>query len=754
VKITPDGKVKVLDFGLAKAMDSAPATALSNSPTLLSMGASNAGALIGTASYMSPEQAKGKTADRRADIWAFGCVLFEMLTGKQTFAGEDVADILSRVLQREPEWTMLPAVVPPAIKKLLQLCLQKDARKRRSDAADVRIDIELVLNEVPEAITSPARSHSRERLWITTAGILVIALVAVVFVHFRETPPQQHSLLFQIAPPGTALPQFPTISPDGQRLAFVASSGGPPQIWIRSLDALESKPLAGTENSTYPFWSPDGTNIGFFVEGKLKKVAIAGGPAQTLCDAISGRGGTWNRDGVILFSQGPNSPILRVSSAGGVTTAVTTVAGGESAAGGHRFPSFLPDGVHFLYNAAADKPDASGIYLGSLDGTPSLRLLSDQSNALYALPVVPGGAAHLLFRREDTLMAQPFDPRGLRATGEMFPVAEHVPISANVQFGAFSVSANGILVYRTAADIRDRQLVWVDRNGKRTGIAGKPNAIFGVAISPDEKTVAVTVGTRNKSDIWLQDLRRDVLTRFTFRSGISYSPVWSPDGARLIFAFQGAGVYATEILQKRAAGNAAEELLLHAGINGVPQDESPDAKWIVYQQDGGKTGDDIWLLPMGKGSAGDNKPIPYLQTPFVEAGAKFSPDGKWMAYQSNESGQNQVYVQSVPAGAGKWQVSTTGGLAPLWRSDGKEIFYIAPDQKLMAVPIKLGSTVEPEAPEALFSLPPPALVQFNSNSYAPSKDGQRFLVIAPADAKDTAVPAITVVTNWQADLKK
>jgi serine/threonine protein kinase/Tol biopolymer transport system component len=756
VKITPEGGVKVLDFGLAKAIESTPThPALSNSPTLMSVGATNAGVILGTAAYMSPEQAKGRAVDKRTDIFAFGAVLYEMLTGRQAFEGEDVTQILARLLEREPDLSRLPLGVPPRIRELLRLCLQKDIRKRRSDAADVRIDIELALSEPPDAMPLPAASRTHERVWMAVAGVLVIAIAGLAFVHFREIPPLQHPLRFQIAPTGTAVPEFLTISPDGRRLALVASGAGPRQLWIRAMDTLESKPLAGTEDATYPFWSPDGTNIGFFAQGKLKKIAIAGGPAQTLCDATSGRGGSWNRDGVILFSQGPISPILGVSAAGGVPTPVITVAGADSAVAGHRFPAFLPDGIHFLYNAGSAKPDAAGIYLGSLAGTVPVRILPDVSNALYAPPAVPGGVAHLLFRRGgDILMAQPFDPRTLRATGEMFPVAEHVTISANAGFGAFSVSETGILVYRTFDEAASRQLVWIDRSGKRAGIVGKPNRIRQLAISPDERTVALEIvtPTGENLDIWLQDLRRDALTRFTFRSGVSGSPVWSPDAANLIFFSRpGAGAGSTDILQRLTAGNAGEEVLLGAaGINGLPDDLSSDGRWVVYQKDGGKTGTDLWLLPLAGRALGDNKPIPYLQTPFVESDARFSPDGKWMVYASNESGQNQVYVQAVPAGAGKWQISTAGGSAPHWRSDGKEIFYIALDQKLMAVPIKLGPVVEPGTPQVLFPFPP-VPTGLSSFDYGPSKDGQRFLVNAPADA---TAPPITVVINWQADLKK
>ena len=540
---------------------------------------------------------------------------------------------------------------------------------------------------------------------MTLAAVFLIALAALALVHFRETQSAQQSVRFQIESPGAAGAGFPTMAPDGRYLAFVANNGGPNQVWVHAMDTLESRALTGTDEATYPFWSPDGANIGFFAQGKLKKIAIAGGPPQTLCDATSGRGGTWNRDGVILFSAGPASPLFRVPAAGGIPTPITKVIGGDLASG-HRFPAFLPDGIHFFYNAGADKPDAAGIFIGSLDGTPAVRVLPDVSNALYAPPTAPGGAAYLFFRREDTLMALPFDSRALTATGDMFPVAEQVTNSGNNGFGAFSVSENGMLAFHTGGAAANRQLVWMDRGGKRLGVVGKAGAVEGFTISPDEKTVASWIVAGTQTDIWLQDIGRDVITRFTFRSGFSGSPVWSPDGTRLIFGFRATGVYSLDFFQKAAAGNPEEELLLRGGINANPNDWSPDGKWIAYRQDSGKTGTDLWLLPGPPGSRGasaDSKPISYLQTPFNESDARFSPDGKWIAYQSNESGQNQVYVQSIPTGGGKWQISTSGGSAPRWRRDGKEIFYVSADQKLMAVPISPSSWAPQSSPAHLSS---------------------------------------------------
>jgi len=746
VKVTPEGVVKLLDFGLAKAFTNpreGPIATGENSPTL-TMGATEVGVILGTAAYMSPEQARGKAVDKRADIWSFGVVLYELLTDERLFSGEDAAETLAAVIHKQPNL----AKVPREARRLLEECLQKDPKRRLRDIGDAqRLLSRDSDGAVPIAPPAPLSRFAGRlgRIAVAAAITFALAAAAVSLVHFREIPPVERSLRFQIPPPGAGRADYLSLSPDGRSLAFVASSGAQYQIWVRAMATLESRALAGTENATYPFWSPDGAYLGFFAEGKLKKIAVAGGPPQTLCDATSGRGGTWNRDGVILFSPGPTSAIFRVSAAGGVRTPLTKVAEGGSG-GGHRFPFFLPDGVHFLYNSGSDKADAAGLYLGSLNGDSATRILPDNTNALYAPPANGKGTGHLLFRREETLMAQPFDLKSLKAAGDMFPVAERVPTSVNAGLGAYAVSENGTLAYRSGAQTENRELVWLDRAGKRLGVLGKPGEYWQLEISPDEKTVAVVMGNPARSDVWLEDVARGVVTRFTFRPGLNAFPVWSPDGSRLVFSLLSLNLYFSDVYQKAAGGNGQEELLLHAGLNGFPGDWSPDAKWIVYTRTGQNTANDLWLLPL----EGDRKPVPYLQTPFDEQLARFSPDGKWMAYQSNESGQNQIYVQSVPPSGAKYQISAAGGTMPRWRRDGKELFYASADQKLMAVPIKLGSTVEPGTPQPLFPIPP---VRANV-SYAPSRDGQRFLVNVPAGGESAAAPPITVVTNWQAAQKK
>ena len=789
IKVRPDDTVKVLDFGLAKlavgggqpvgggGQLAAGSVPLSMSPTITSPAMmTGVGVILGTAAYMSPEQAKGREADKRSDIWAFGCVLFEMLTGKRAFDGEDVTETLAAILMREPDWTALPPTVPPFVRTLLQGCLAKDRRRRVADIstalfvldkgampgpqdpAYISQDPAYILKDAAAAQTTAAVSDvrrvlarsTRRRVAITVAAAILIGAVVAggaVWVAMRPASVTPATIRFQIPAPGASPAQMFTLSADGRYLAFIANTGGPNQVWVRAMDALESRALAGTDGATYPFWSPDGAYLGFFAQGKLKKIATGGGPAQTLCDVIDGRGGSWNRDGVILFSAGPASPILRVAAAGGVPAPVTRLPEGDAVAG-HRFPAFLPDGIHFLFNAIVNRPDAGGLYAGSLDRVAPLRVLPDQTNALYVPPDVPSGNGYLVFRRENTLMAQPFDPMALTLSGEMFPIAVEVPNSVNNGFGAFSVAEAGTLVYRTGGPAANRELVWADRSGRRLRVATKQGAFNGSpTISPNDRTAAARINTGDQADIWLQDMNRDVISRFTFGPGNEGAPVWSPDGSRLTYYSLAVGGATTDLHQKPASGNGREELLLHGGVNAFPSDWSSDGKWIVYRQTSQTTATDLWPLPLD----GDRKPIPYLQTPFNETNARFAPGlggvARWMAYQSNESGQDQIYVQAIPASGAKYQISTSGGTQPTWRRDGKELFYLSTDQKLMAVSIMLGASVEVGTPQELFA-------NSGVTGYAPSADGQRFLVNVPAGGDAAAAPPITVVLNWAAGLPK
>ncbi len=527
-------------------------------------------------------------------------------------------------------------------------------------------------------------------------------------------------------------------------LAFTATETGRRQLWVRPIDSLTAQVIPGTEDATYLFWSPDSANIAFFVPGKLKKIALAGGPPQTICDAPEGRGGSWNSDGVIVFSPGVGTAIERVSAAGGVPATVTKLEVKDEL---DRYPSFLPDKKHFLYLTSVGKPEFNGINAGSLDGSQPVHILSDASNSAFVSLEGSGGNGLLLFRREGTLMGVPFDARRLQIAGEVFPITEGVGTSGNTQHAAFSISENGVLAYGSGLlNASGDEMVWMDRAGKRLSAVGAQGRISDPAISPDGKSILYSLFNTagDASDLWLMDVARGVPSRSTFRSGISADGIWSPDGSTIVFQSDNVSIY-----RKPANGTGKEELLLNIGINNRPQDWSRDGKFVVYMSTtGGAGGYGLWLLPM----EGDHKPVPYLQTSFNQGDAQFSPDGKWMAYDSNESGQPQVYVQAIPANGAKWQVSPAGGTQPRWRRDGKELFYISADQKLMAVPVKSGAAFEAGAPQALFELDPVFPPIGGRFAYQPAADGQRFLVLSAAGG--TLAPPINVVINWQAGLKK
>jgi eukaryotic-like serine/threonine-protein kinase len=744
VKMTPEGMVKVLDFGLAKAFEGDMMTEnMSNSPTL-SRAATMQGVILGTAAYMSPEQARGKAVDKRTDIWAFGCVLYELLTGEQAFHGEDVTDILAAVVRAEPNWQGLPEATPLKVRDLLRRCLQKDKTLRLRDAGDARIEIHEAL-----AAPVPAETVAAQRQlplgWIALAAILLLTLGTLSFTHFSETAQPQRTARFQIPLPDKTSTVIFQLSPDGRALAFSAIEGCRGRLWVRPIDSLVARAVPGTEDANYPFWSPDSAYIGYFVPGKLKKVALAGGPPQTICDAPDGRGGTWNGEGVIVFSPGPGSALARVSAAGGVPTTLTKLRTPDELL---RFPMFLPDNQHFLYLSSSGKPETNGINVGSLDGAPPVRILSDESSAAYAPSEASGGNGVVLFRREGTLMGVPFDPRRLRTTGDVFPIAEDVGIFGNVNAAAFSVSHSGVLAYSTGellGGTQSRELAWMDRAGKRLGDVGQPGKISNMALSPDERRILFTLFNVAgvASDIWLLDVERGVPTRFTFRPGLSGGGIWSPDGSTSVFEYNNRAIY-----RKPTNGTGKEELLLTGGINNRPLDWSRDGKFVVYQSYGGATGTDLWLLPLQE----DHKAVPYLQTPFNEGNAQFSPDGRWMAYASNESGQPQVYVQAIPASGAKWQISPTGGDQPRWQRGGKELFYISADRKLTAVSVKSETAFETGVPQPLFDLDPIYPPINGRFAYQPTADGQRFLILA--NVSGAVAPPITIVLNWQAGLKK
>ena len=732
VKITPDGKVKVLDFGLAKVMERTAATALSDSPTLISMAGSNSGVILGTPAYMSPEQAKGRTVDRRTDIFAFGCLLSQMLTGRPTFDGEDVSEILARIQEREPDWTLLPANVPPSVRQLLRLCLEKDVRKRRSDAADVRIDIEQALAG-PSVMALPVSARTYARSWMIAAAVFLVATAALTvpaFRHYREAPPPEIRLDVMTSP--TTDPFSFAISPDGRRLVYAASNEGKSKLWVRPLGSVAAQALAGTEGASYPFWSPDSASVGFFADGKLKRIDLVGGVPQALANVVDGRGGAWNRES-ILFAPLANGPLSEVSAAGGEPAVITRMEAGQ---GGHRFPQFLPDGRHFIYSDTALR----SVYVGSLDGSLSKRLLDADSAAV----VSPAG--FLLFGRQTTLFAQAFDFRTLELTGNPVPVAEPLAIEPAVFVSGLSVTSD-IVAYRTRAPGAARQLTWLDRSGKALATVGDldPAGLSDPDLSPDGKRIAVT-RTVNSNDVWLIDAIRGVPTRFTFDAAFEARPIWSPDGLRVAFQSNRSGVY--DLYSKAASGAGADELLLESDRNKAPMDFSFDGRMLLYRSTDPKTGWDLWALPM----SGDRKPFPFLKTSFEEYEGQFSPDAKWVAYQSNESGRFEIYVQPFPGPGGKFQISANGGAQPRWNRSGNEIFYVSLDAKMMATPVTLspnGQSLETGTPAALFPvhIAGGPLPGSNKQQYAVSADGQRFLV--NLEVGEQTASSVTIIFNWR-----
>jgi Tol biopolymer transport system component len=750
IKLTPDGQVKVLDFGLAKALEGDfMETDISRSPTL-SAAATRAGVLLGTAAYMSPEQAKGKPVDRRADIWAFGCVLYEMLAGKPAFDGETITDTLAAVVRAEPEWSQLPEKIPGRIRELLHRCLLKDQKQRLQAIGEARIVLEKYLAD-PSAESAAVEERGKNRERLLLAALAVTAMVAAVLLgvlYFQRAPAEARAIRAYIKPMANSSFVFTgtasgfALSPDGRRLAYVATAAdGKSLIWVRPVDSLQAQPLAGTEGAGFPFWSPDSRFIGFFAGGKLKKIEASGGPPLTLSDAPTGRGGAWNREGVILFSPTANAPVHRVSASGGEATPLTTLNSSKNETT-HRWPYFLPDGRHFLYLAGTPftprENPANAILVGSLDSKETKLLFHTHANAIYA-------AGHILFLRQNTLMAQPFDAKRLELTGDAFPIGDPVLEATGIVRGVFSASENGSLAYVEGSIDAARQLIWVDRSGKQIGAVPGADTYSSPSISPDGKRVAYTLESSGYDDVWSYDIARGVKTRLTFGSASSqtnFSEVWSPDGRWIAYTCQRNAKVG--LCRKPSDGSGSEEVLLE----GTDQIKfltawSADGKFLTYREPGQGVWA-VWMLPL----SGERKPYPFLQSQFTQIIASFSPDGRWVAYCSNESGEFKVYVVPFPGPGGKWQVSAGSGCTPRWRRDGKELFYLSLDNKLMAAEARAsGSSFEVGALHTLFETRPST----GFGGYDVTADGQRF-VINYSGGQPTA--AITLVVNWPAEVKK
>jgi Tol biopolymer transport system component len=754
IKITPDGVVKVLDFGLAKATTGDGSTPdLTQSPTV-TVGGTREGMILGTAAYMSPEQARGKVVDKRTDIWAFGCVLYEMLTGRIAFGGETVSDTIAAILEREPDWSRVPASTPKAIHHLLRRCLEKDPKQRWRDIRDAQIELRDALT--PEVLPASASEQSRRGpagRWaaITIVAVaagsgMVLAIALLLGWGSRHIPKPAETRVMQLEVDPPVGSEFQpdrgvAISPDGHLLAFLAPGAGGDTLWVRALDAPSARQLAGTNGASFPFWSPDSRSIGFFGGGKLWKIEIAGGSPTLICDVPVGRGGTWNADGIILFNAVNDGPLLRVPASGGTPVPLTSVdvANKENS---HRWPFFLPDGRRFLYfvrGSAGAGSDA--IYEGSLDRPGErTRIRFAPTNAVYA-PGENGEGGHLLWVNDQgSLMSQDFNERTGKLSGDPSVLAEGVAFGSASKLGAVSVSSEGTLVYGTT--LQDlRQLTWLGRDGRPQGTVGQPDTYRTLRISPDGKRIAVQ--------------RLEEISEIEFSRGIpvrvgagAFTPVWSPDGQQLAYS-RGAPV---NMFLQTLSGTDHEVTLHQTHDTEIPLDWSPDGRFLLFRLNpndpSSKTQLDLFLLPM----VGDRKPTPLIASPFREWWGRFSPNGRWLAYVSDESGNDEVYVQAFPANGMKWRLSTKGGTAMLWRRDGKEVFYISPDRKIMSVATDDSSrSLEFGPPRPLFSVPLVADQGTSIYTYDVAPDGQRFLVISPT--RETGTLPLNVLLHWQRRLQ-
>jgi serine/threonine protein kinase len=734
--ITSDGRIKILDFGIAKLTEAEPAAA---SATLLPTTPPHTlpGVVLGTIGYMAPEQVRGLTTDHRSDLFALGAVLYEMLAGRRAFRGDTSIDAMTAILKEDPP--DLPSTerqIPPALARIVDRCLEKSPAQRFKSADDLAFALEALSTHsgTVDAVTTNAVRRRASPAWIV-AALLAIALVSSLVSSYVRTPPSALETRLEIATSSTSEPASFAISPDGRRLAYVGSVDGVPRLWLRPLDSTTAQPLAGTDGASFPFWSPDSQSIGFFAASKLKRLDIGGNQPQTLADA-AGRGGTWNADGTIIFARGAGGPLFRVAASGGEAVAVTTLTQGQSS---HRFPQFLPDGRRFLYYSQGSL-DRRGIYLASLDSKESTRVVGAESAGIFSPP------DWLLFPRQGVLVARHLDVRGGELSGEAVAVADSVLLDTNINATAISASATGLITYRTGAGSR-RQLTWFDRTGKALGNFGEADdqGLAAPRISPDGRRVAVYRSVQGNNDVWILDGVHSI--RLTSDPGQDRYGVWSSDGSRMFFDSTRKGQ--RQIYWKPSNNVGSEQLLLETNADKVVLGQSHDGRYLLFQSYDAPHAWDTWVLP----TTGSQKPFAFLSSSADERNSRFSPDDKWIAYSSNESGRYEVYVRPFPKNDVQFPISTGGGIWCQWRPDGKELYYIAPDGKLMGVPIAIkGSTVEAGAPVPLFQT---RIVGGGTNidlgaQYDVAPDGR---ILLNAVGEDDAASPITVIQNWSTRAK-
>jgi eukaryotic-like serine/threonine-protein kinase len=737
IKITPEGKAKVIDFGLARADDVAVSGDVSHSPTITAI-ATGTNVILGTAAYMSPEQARGKVVDRRADVWAFGCVIYEMLTARRAFSGETVVDTLSAILSREPDWRLLPPETPSAIRRLLQRCLAKDLKRRIHDISDARIEIEDALDagrEIPEP--------GRRGLGIAprTAALLAAALLGLGMVagalFARSSPSNGASppqvVRYTIPVSGLATNADPAVSRDGRYIAFVAATAdGPNAIWIQAFEDNKPRELPGTSGASSPFWSPDGHSLGFFADGALKRIELSGGPPQRIVRAEDSFGGAWSSTGVIVFAE--RYALYQVPASGGTPALVASldISRQENSL---RFPEFLPDGRRFIYTARSGRPENSSAYLASLDGGTPKRFLSTRWAVHRASIDV------LLYVRDEALVAQSFDADSGNLTGTPRQIA--VPIDPNTQQYSdfFAVSDTGVLAYRIPVPSVS-QLTWVDRAGMTVSTLGEPAQVTNFRLSPDERRVVFDETTRGSRSVWTIDTATRARSRLTFPGSDDWQPIWSPDGLRVLFGSYRNGPI--DMYIKPADGGGNDQEFMRSPIQKGPRDWSRDGRHVLYTQDSPELKEDLYARQVSDSAA----PIVIAATTAREFDGRFSPDGRWVSYVSSETGTNEIYVQPFPPSGGKWQVSSGGGHSPRWRGDSRELFYLTPTGEMRVVTIADARTFVAGPPRTLFHVEGIRSGAPGNTAYEVTRDGQRFLLNLVKGVPPS--PSISVILNWPA----
>ncbi len=743
--VTKDERVKILDFGLAKLTHQEDGGPLSRLPTATTP-TTDSGIVMGTVGYMSPEQVRGKPTDARSDIFSFGLILYEMLSGRRAFQGESTADTMSAILKEDPpDLLATNQNVSPGLERIVRHCLEKTPERRFQSARDLAFDLEALSVDsggVAAGTLAPQARRIPHAFWLGIAGLLAGAIAATL-LPIRHGSPRAapgRPIRFEIAAPqDRRLVGTIAVARDGSRLVFGAREpGGPVMLWMRALGDAKAETLPGTEEAQLPFWSPDGRSVGFFANGELKRIAISGGPPEALAATPDPRGASWGADDRIVFAPDHHGPLMQVSASGGKATSATTL-NEQRREGTHRWPWFLPDGRHFLYYSSGSSGREPGdLFVGELGSSNVKRITESSSLAVYASP------GYLVFVRGSTLVAQAFDPDRLELRGEAAPLGVDLPSTSwTTGQRALSASFDGTLSWYTPPRAWG-QPVLVDRRGQDLGRLVESGSWTGPRLSPDGRRLVMSRATTSTptGDLWVIDVSRSVATRTTTDPGDDTNAIWSPDGTRLVFTSDRGGPGDLYII--RADEPESEKLLLASEVSKFPLSWSPDGRFLIFGTTTPQTWWDLWLLPL----EGDRKPVPFLATPFAEGGARFSPDGRWVAYDSDVSGTSEIYVRPFRESGGTWRVSSRGGRTPSWRGDGREIYYLAPDSTLMAAPVTGVAPFRTASPVPLFNIASP---ESTDTYYDVFPDGKRFIVNQRISSKEEP---INVLVNWVATLRK